>query len=321
MSSQSGPEAFYGLSGRPFSLSPDPAFFFASKAHMRVLAYLEYGVHKAEGFIVVTGEVGAGKTTLVRKLFGGLDPARVVGAQLVSTQLDGEDTLRMVMAAFGLRATTRSKAVLLMRFEGFLKACREQGKRVLLVVDEAQNLGYRALEELRMLSNFQATDRSLIQTFLVGQPEFRDTMFGERMTQLRQRVIAACHLPALDPLDTRAYIEHRLKTVGGKGDPSFDDEAMDQIHAFTGGVPRRINTLCDRLMVLGFIEEKHVFGGADVREVITEIQLEMPGSGQLGRWVPSEGILPGVPDIDRRPFDEVPAGAGEGAERPDRSGT
>ena len=185
MSSTPGPETFYGLSGRPFSLSPNPAFFFGSKVHMRVLAYLEYGVYHAEGFIVVTGEVGAGKTTLIRKLFGGLDPARVVGAQLVSTQLDGEDTLRMVMAAFGLHATSKSKAVLLMRLEEFLKVCHEQDKRVLLVVDEAQNLNHSALEELRMLSNFQGTERSLIQTFLVGQPEFRATVNTARMTQLR----------------------------------------------------------------------------------------------------------------------------------------
>ena len=280
MSSKAGPEAFYGLSGRPFSLSPDPNFFFGSKVHARVLAYLEYGVYQAEGFIVVTGEVGAGKTTLVRKLVGSLDPARVVGAQLVSTQLESEDVLRLVMAAFGLPATTRSKAILLMRFERFLKACSEQGKRVLLVVDEAQNLGHSALEELRMLSNFQIGDRSLIQTFLVGQPEFRDTIFGERLTQLRQRVIAACHLPALDASDTRAYIEHRLTTVGGMGDPFFDDEAFEEIHAFTGGVPRRINTLCDRLLLLGFIEEKHAFGRPQVKEVISELQLEMPGFGQ-----------------------------------------
>ena len=140
------------------------------------------------------------------------------------------------------------------------------------------------------------------------------------MTQLRQRVIAACHLPALDLSDTRAYIEHRIKTVGGKGDPAFDDEALEQIHAFTGGVPRRINTLCDRLMVLGFIEEKHVFGGAEVREVITEIQLEMPGSGQLGRWASLEAVLPGQPDVGPDPLDTIPVGTGEGSERPDRGG-
>ena len=282
MSLETGPETFYGLSGRPFSLSPDPAFFFASKVHRRVLAYLEYGVYRAEGFIVVTGEVGAGKTTLVRKLVGGLDPARVVGAQLVSTQLDGEETLRMVLAAFGLRATSRSKALLLIRFERFLKACAEEGKRALLVVDEAQNLGCGALEELRMLSNFQVTDRSLMQTFLVGQPEFRDTMSGDGLTQLRQRVVAACHLAALDASETRAYIEHRLAKVDWHGDPSFDNEAIGEIHAFTGGVPRRINTLCERLLLLGFIEEKRALGLTEVREVITEIQSEMPRLGGAG---------------------------------------
>jgi putative secretion ATPase (PEP-CTERM system associated) len=265
---------------------------------MRVLAYLEYGVYHAEGFIVVTGEVGAGKTTLIRKLFGDLDPAKVVGAQLVSTQLDGEDTLRMVMAAFGLHATSKSKAVLLMRLEEFLKVCHEQGKRVLLVVDEAQNLNHSALEELRMLSNFQATERSLIQTFLVGQPEFRATMNSSRMTQLRQRVIAACHLPALDASDTRAYIEHRLQTVGWKADPWFDEEAFQEIHKFTGGVPRRINTLCDRLMLMGFIDGKHAFGGAEVREVIMEIQSEMPGSSRRGKRAAADSLPGPAPSVD-----------------------
>ena len=288
MSLETGPETFYGLSGRPFSLSPDPAFFFGSKVHRRVLAYLEYGVYQAEGFIVVTGEIGAGKTTLVRKLVGSLDPEKVVGAQLVSTQLDGDETLRMVMAAFGLRATNKSKALLLMRFERFLKACREEGKRALLVVDEAQNLSHSALEELRMLSNYQVTDRSLIQTFLVGQPEFRNTMSGGGLTQLRQRVVAACHLPPLDPSDTRAYIQHRLTKVNWHGNPSFDDEAIDEIHAFSGGIPRRINTLCERLLLLGFVEEKRVLGIKEVREVITEIQSEMPSFGEPDPAIESE---------------------------------
>jgi general secretion pathway protein A len=321
MSSPTGPESFYGLSGRPFSLSPNPAFFFGSKVHMRALAYLEYGVYNAEGFIVVTGEVGSGKTTLIRKLFRSLDSAKVVAVQLVSTQLEGEDTLRMVLAAFGLSPTSKSKAILLMRFEEFLRVCDEQGKRVLLMVDEAQNLADSALEELRMLSNFQTDDRSLIQTFLVGQPEFRATINSARMTALRQRVIASCHLPALDASDTRGYIEHRLQFVGWKADPWFDDEAFERIHAFTGGVPRRINTLCDRLMLMGFIDGKHSFGGPEVQEVIAEIQLEMPTSTPRRGRRGGDGPLGLAPSASLRPARETGADDDDQTTPRERSGT
>lgn len=274
-------EAFYRLRAKPFSLSPDPNFFFGSKGHKRAMSYLEYGIHQGEGFIVITGEVGAGKTTLVRNLFRKLDSGNLVAAQLVNTQLDADDILRMVAASFGLSHEEAPKAVLLKRLEAFLMSCREQGKRALLVVDEAQNLAPRAVEELRMLSNFQAADRSLLQTFLLGQPEFRLTMQSAGMTQLRQRVIASYHLGPLDAEDTQGYIQHRLQTVGWTGDPSFTDEAFVEIFNFSGGIPRKINTLCDRLMLMGYIEEKHNLGAAEVGEVITDIQREMTFPDQL----------------------------------------
>jgi putative secretion ATPase (PEP-CTERM system associated) len=273
--------SFYKLRGKPFSLTPDPKFFYGSKGHRRAFSYLEYGVLQEEGFLVITGEVGAGKTTLVRNLFNKLDTTAVVGAQLVSTQLDTDDTLRMVAASFGL-PQEGCKAVLLKRLEAFLMACREQRKRALLVVDEVQNLPADALEELRMLSNYQVGDRSLLQTFLVGQPEFRLTIQSPRMTQLRQRVIAAFHLGPLDVRDTHGYIEHRLQTVGWQGDPSFNKEAIGEIFSFTGGIPRRINALCDRLMLLGSMEEKHAFGKHDVREVIGDVQSETSFPGGAG---------------------------------------
>ena len=268
-------EAFYRLRAKPFSLNPDPNFFFGSKGHKRAMSYLEYGIHQGEGFIVITGEVGAGKTTLVRNLFRKLDTGNLVAAQLMNTQLDADDTLRMVAASFGLPHEEAPKAVLLKRLETFLIACREQGKRALLVVDEAQNLTPRAVEELRMLSNFQAADRSLLQTFLLGQPEFRVTMQSAGMTQLRQRVIASYHLGPLDAEDTTAYIQHRLQTVGWTDDPKFEETAYIEILSFTGGIPRKINTLCDRLMLMGYIEEKHSFSGAEVTAVIADIQKEM----------------------------------------------
>ena len=268
-------ETFYGLRAKPFSLNPDPTFFFGSKGHKRAMSYLEYGLHQGEGFIVITGEVGAGKTTLVRNLFRRLDASNLVPAQLVSTQLDAEDTLRMVAASFGLPHEDSNKAALLKRLESFLLACREQGKHALLVVDEAQNLTPRSVEELRMLSNFHANERSLMQTFLLGQPEFRLTMQSAGMTQLRQRVIASYHLGPLDTEDTRGYIEHRLTTAGWKGDPRIADPAYEAIYSFTGGIPRKVNTLCDRLLLMGYIEEKHDLDLADVKTVIDDIQKEM----------------------------------------------
>lgn len=265
---------FYGFRVKPFQLKPDPNFFFGSKGHKRAMAYLEYGLSQREGFIVVTGEVGAGKTTLVRNLFRKLESEKILAAQIVNTDLESTDTLRLVAAAFGLPYENSDKASLLIRLEQFFRQCDQQGKRTLLVVDEAQNLSRRTVEELRMLSNFQTDDRSLLQTFLLGQPEFRKTLLSSDMLQLRQRVIATYHLGPMDLPETRSYIEHRLKTVGWNGDPSFEDDAFEAIHNYATGIPRRINALCDRLLLMGCLEELHNFGSEEVGEVIRDIQQE-----------------------------------------------
>ncbi len=203
-------ESFYGLTGKPFQLNPDPSFYFGSRGHKRAFAYLEYGLYQSEGFIVITGDIGAGKTTIVRSLLEQLDTAKVVAVQLVSTQLDADDMLRAVAAAFGLPVKSGDKATLLASLEAFLCQLAVDKKRALLIVDEAQNLTPRAMEELRMLSNFQFGDQALLQSFLVGQPELRGIMQSPQMQQLRQRVIASYHLGPLDKAETRAYIEHRL---------------------------------------------------------------------------------------------------------------
>lgn len=267
-------EAFYKLRGKPFQLNPDPRFFYGSKGHRRAMAYLEYGLNQGEGFIVITGEVGAGKTTLVRNLFRKLESENVVAAQLVSTQLDADDLLSSVAGAFGLAFEGVAKAGLLKKLEAFLLACNNQGKRALLIVDEAQNLTPRAVEELRMLSNFQSGEKSLLQSFLLGQPEFRYTLQSEDMQQLRQRVTASYHLGPMDLDETRSYIEHRLKMVGWASDPAFDDSTFAAIHQFTGGIPRRINTLCDRLLLLGFLEERHQLTADSVQEVSDDLLSE-----------------------------------------------
>jgi general secretion pathway protein A len=268
-------ESYYRLTGKPFQLNPDPRFFFGSKGHKRAMAYLEYGLSQSEGFIVITGEVGAGKTTLVRNLFKKLESENVVAAQLVSTQLDAEDTLRLVAASFGLEVEGITKSALLKTLEDYLQAAARQGKRALLVVDEAQNLTPRAVEELRMLSNFQNEEKSLIQVFLLGQPEFRGTLQSVDMQQLRQRVIASYHLGPLDEDETQDYIEHRLRTVGWQGVPSFAEDTFAAIHRYTGSIPRRINTFCDRLLLFGFLEEKARFETQDVQEVIDDLGHEV----------------------------------------------
>ena len=268
-------QSYYGLSAKPFQLKPDPQFFFGSKGHKRALAYLEYGLSQGEGFIVITGEVGAGKTTLVRSLFCKLESEQILAAQIVNTNLNADDTLRMVVAAFGLPYEDGSKATLLTRLEQFLRQCDQKGMRALLIVDEAQNLTPQAVEELRMLSNFQTADKSLLQIFLLGQPEFRRTLLSPDMQQLQQRVIATYHLGPLDALETKDYIEHRLHTVGWNGDPSLSEDAFFEIYNFTGGIPRKINTLCDRLFLMGYLEERHNFRSTDVIEVLGDIQQEL----------------------------------------------
>jgi len=267
-------QAYYQFRAKPFQLSPDPRFFFSSRGHRRAMAYLDYGVHQGEGFIVITGEIGAGKTMLARTLARKLETSQnVVVAQVVSTQLKADDIVRMVGAAFDLPSTT-TKASLLKKLEQFLLTCHSQGKRALLVVDEAQNLPADSVEELRMLSNFQCGEKSLLQSFLLGQPEFRRTLQSPSMEQLRQRVIASCHLGPIDAAETEAYIVHRLQTVGWHGDPSFSADAFAAIHEYTGGIPRKINVLCDRVLLMGCLDDKHAFTGKEVAGVIDDLQQE-----------------------------------------------
>ncbi|MGB8274802.1 MAG: XrtA/PEP-CTERM system-associated ATPase, partial [Alphaproteobacteria bacterium] len=266
--------SFYHLNGRPFQLSPDPRFYFGSRGHRKAMAYLTYGLNQGEGFIVITGDIGMGKTTLVGHLFSELDSQKYVAAKVVTTQLAPDDTLRMVAAAFSIPFEGADKATLLRRIETFCSQCSRQGRRVLLVIDEAQNLPMGSIEELRMLSNFQTDEKALLQCFLLGQPQFRATIASDGLEQLRQRIIASYHLEPMDAGETRAYVEHRLKTVGWQNDPSFSDETFRLIHTHTGGIPRRINTLCSRLLLFGFLEELHAIDAAVVQEVVSDLLRE-----------------------------------------------
>ena len=268
-------ESHFGFSGSPFQLNPDPAFYFGSRGHSNALAYLKFGAHQGEGFIVVTGEIGAGKTTLVRTLLEGLNPEQVVAAQVVSTQLESGELLQAILMSFGIASSSNSKAHLIGSLEAFLTSLAAKGRRALLIIDEAQNLKHEAVEELRMLSNFQLGKYGLLQSFLVGQPELRQLLQSKSMEQLRQRVIASCHLGPLAPQETRAYVEHRLRLVGWAANPQFAEESFERIHLWTGGVPRKINRLCNRLLLGAFLDNEEEISAALVDKTAGELRSEI----------------------------------------------
>ena len=265
-------DQFYGLTGRPFQLTPDPHFYFESVTHRKAMSYLGYGLAQGEGFIVITGDIGAGKTTLVGHLMATVDPARLTAVKIVSTQVGGDDMLRLAAQAFGVSNDGADKAVLLGRIETWLHEQARSGRRSLLIVDEAQNLPISALEELRMLSNFQLGGQALLQIFLLGQPEFRDTLrTSPALEQLRQRVIATHHLDPMMANETEPYIVHRLSLVGWKGNPQFMPDAFAAIYKATDGVPRRINALTSRVLLLGAIDKLGVIDGGVVAAVIADM--------------------------------------------------
>ena len=268
-------EKYYGLSAMPFQLTPDARFFYEAKGHSRANAHLHYGLAQGEGFIVITGEVGTGKTTLIERLLTEPDFQRYSVARVSTTQVSGDDLLRLAMAGFGIEEEGIGKAALLRRFEAVLRQASEAGRRCLLIVDEVQNLPTAALEELRMLSNLAGSDRGVLQTLLVGQPQFRAILARPDLDQLRQRVLASYHLGPMTAAETRAYIEHRMRAVGWKGNPHWEDGAFAAVFAHTSGVPRRINRLCSRVLLYGALDESPVVSGPMVETTADELQQDL----------------------------------------------
>lgn len=302
-------DSFYRLRKKPFQLTPDREFFFNSAVHKRAMAYLRYGLAQGEGFVIVTGAPGTGKTMLVKELFETLRHENIVAGLMVTSQVGAEDTLRIVAATFGLSYDGDAKASLLKNLENYFRSKAKEGKRVLLVVDEAQNLPIQSLEELRMLLNFEVDGRSVFQIFMLGQDELRVTLQAGKMEQVRQRVAAIYHLRPLNPEETRDYILHRLATAGWQQDPRFHDEIFQEIHRYTDGVPRLINSLCDRLLLYGYLEELHELNQAAARVVIQEIEqdsVQSQGSVAASAEIhtpapPEEGVAnPPVGSLEER---------------------
>jgi general secretion pathway protein A len=286
-------DQFYGLKGRPFQLTPDPHFYFESATHRKALSYLGYGLAQGEGFIVITGDIGAGKTTLVGHVMASIDPARLTAVKIVSTQVEGDDMLRLAARAFGVQADGVAKAEILNRIEGFLHNQARAGRRTLLIVDEAQNLPVSAIEELRMLSNFQLGGQALLQIFLLGQPEFRDLMASPGLEQLRQRVIATHHLDPMLADEVQPYIEHRLGLVGWQGNPRFTPEACAAIHAATGGIPRRVNAVVSRVLLLGAIDRLDLID----TPVVDAVVADMGHEGEVAEAAPQPVAVPAAAPV------------------------
>jgi len=294
----------YGLSDRPFQLTPDPRFYFESGTHRKAMTYLGYGLAQGEGFIVVTGDIGTGKTMLVGRLMATIDPARLTAINLVSTQLDGDDILRIVALALGIAIEDSGKAQVLARLEAFLHEQVRVGRRTLLIVDEAQNLPISALEELRMLSNFQSGGQALLQIFLLGQPEFREALSQPRFEQLRQRVIATHHLTAMNAEEVAPYIMHRLACAGWNGTPRFTPDACRALHRLSEGIPRRLNMLAGRVMLQGAIERLTDIDEEVVEDVAADLYTEsiMPANEPPTMPFNGAGIAPrkaAAPDAAR----------------------
>lgn len=290
-------EQFYGFSGRPFQLTPDPQFYFESTSHKKAMSYLGYGLAQGEGFIVITGEVGAGKSTLVAHLMERIDPAALTVAQVVTSALDGAEIVQVVAQAFGLAIEGQDKAAALGAIERFLQDEARAGRRCLLVVDECQNLELTALEELRMLSNFQLGSHPLLQSLLLGQPEFRRTLAHHPgLEQLRQRIIASHHLEALDAHEVEHYVLHRLSHVGWDGRPLFEAGVLDALYRHTNGIPRRVNQVMNRLLLLGAIEERGQLSLTMLDEVIAEMAADQNRGARSGgadlRTAPAAVLAP-----------------------------
>ncbi len=264
-------ESFYGLTTNPFRMSADEQFRYAHRAYVKAWSYIKYALEQGEGFVLITGRPGTGKTTLVRDTLSELDNDRIYAVNLVSNQLQGEELLRLVALEFGYQAQEFNKATLLTRIEQHALSLHEQGRRVVVIVDEAQNLSGNGLEELRLLSNLQIGNQPLFQIVLVGQEELRSLIYGREMENITQRIVASCRLEPMQAQQVQGYVEHRLSLTGWDKDPKFDTDIFELLHRIAHGVPREINLVMARLLLYGALEKKHHLNSQDLLIVLKEL--------------------------------------------------
>lgn len=290
---------FFNLKTKPFELVPNPDFLFMSRSHRRAITYLEYGIREKSGFILLTGEVGSGKTTLIRNLIKGLNGKKRL-SKIFNTKVSSEQLIAMINEDFGLEVQGKDKVTLLRDLNDFLIEQYSKGSHSILVIDEAQGLSPELLEEVRMLSNLETDKSKLLQIILIGQPELRKTLAVPELRQLRQRISISCHLFPLTISETEEYIFHRLEIAGNREAASFGDGVMEVIHNFSRGIPRLVNIICDFLLLSAHVEGTRELTSELAQEIVGELELDnMYWKDEL-EDVPQSGNGKYVKDLSRR---------------------
>ncbi|HEY4707831.1 MAG TPA: AAA family ATPase [Thermodesulfobacteriota bacterium] len=277
-------ERFFFLNEKPFHITPDPRFLYLSKKHRVAIELLSFGIRERKGFILLSGEVGTGKTTLCRAILGKL-PRGTESALILNPVLSGIDLLKTITADFGIKAIEDTPKGHIDGLNSFLLKLASSGGNAVVIIDEAQNLSPAALEMVRLLSNLETEKEKLLQIILVGQPELRTKLAMTGLRQLNQRIIIRHHLEPLDLEETREYIENRLAVAGGSASVEFTKDALKSIYSGAGGIPRMINILCDRALTAAFIEGKRVIDskvlGKALRELTEEGYIGQPNAGAM----------------------------------------
>lgn len=266
-------QEFYGLREMPFNITPDPSFLFLSPTHQEALAHLKYGIEEKKGFIVLTGEVGCGKTTLCRRLLNELDPEHYETALILNPRLSETQLVKAILAELGEDSRERNRSDLLNQLNRALLMRIEAGKDIVLIIDESQNLTFETLEHLRLLSNFETDTQKLLQIVLMGQPELKEKLKQPELRQLRQRILVYYDLSALSQVETEHYIQHRLARAGGNGRPRFTRRAYKRIHRATSGIPRLINNICDKSLLASYVRNSDDVTWWDVRRAVNELKI------------------------------------------------
>ncbi len=264
-------QSFYGFTEMPFNITPDPKFLYLSPTHQEALQHLLYGVQEKKGFILLIGEVGSGKTTLCRRFLNELDPAHYDTALILNTRITELEILRTILTELGETELAQSHYGLAAQINRVLLQRIESGRDIVLVIDEAQNLSFKVLEQIRLLSNLETDKQKLLQIVLIGQPELRDLLAQERLRQLRQRILVNSELRPLTLNDTVHYIQHRLTLAGASGRPYFTPAATRSVHRFSKGIPRVINNICDKALLSAFVRDSDEVNYWDVRRAIREV--------------------------------------------------